>query len=105
MATTKRAPTTGQYKQMRLAEQISGFQWYTSANIGEDDYMRLSATWKALREDRLKYDNYKCQKCGKAYNLQVHHIRYPEVWGEETIDDLITLCDECHKKVHNIGGK
>lgn len=33
-------------------------------------------------------------------NLRVHHIRYPEVYGQEQDEDLITLCDECHSKVH-----
>ena len=100
MATTIRKPSQTQYKQMALARKGQDLQWYTTAKIGEDDYIRISAIWRELRETRLKHDDYKCHKCGAAYNLQVHHTRYPEVWGEEIIDDLVTLCDECHKNTH-----
>ena len=63
------------------------------------DYYRTE-TWQRLRSERLKIDNYKCQMCGRPLDLQVHHIRYPEQLGTESVyDDLITLCKYCHEKV------
>lgn len=104
MATTKRElpiGSAGQFKSMLLSVTLNGSRLYTNCKMGEDDYMKISPIWLKLREGRMKLDNYQCQKCGKAYNLVVHHIRYPEIWGEEDIKDLITLCDDCHKKTHN----
>lgn len=101
MATTKRIPSNDAYKQMLLPTTLNGSRIYTSCKLGEDDYMRISPIWEAKREKRMCMDDYQCQKCGKAYNLEVHHKRYPEVWGEEDVKDLITLCDSCHKKIHN----
>lgn len=73
---------------------------YTSTKMPEDDYLQTDV-WRELRTKRLRLDNYQCQNCGTAMNLQVHHIRYPEVWGTENIyTDLITLCDDCHKSAH-----
>lgn len=63
------------------------------------EYMQ-SELWRRKRTRILARDNYRCQKCGSAINLRVHHIRYPECFGDESDDDLITLCDSCHQEVH-----
>lgn len=74
---------------------------YTSAKIGEDDYLH-TRVWRELREERLKLDDYKCKKCGSAYNVAVHHLYYPDVWGTEDVEtDLITLCENCHSRIHS----
>ena len=73
---------------------------YTQSRIPYDDYLQTDV-WRELRNKRLALDNYQCQKCRTAINVQVHHIRYPDVWGMENVrDDLITLCESCHKKIH-----
>ena len=59
--------------------------------------------WKALRQIILERDNYKCQECNiYSDNLHVHHKIYIEnrmAWDYHT-QLLITLCPECHKKLH-----
>ena len=64
--------------------------------------------WSEKRQKILNRDNNKCVYCGKTHNLQVHHkyySKYPNgfrVYPWNYPDDaLITLCDECHKKVHS----
>jgi predicted HNH restriction endonuclease len=37
--------------------------------------------------------------CRSAKNLSVHHITYENI-GFEKMDDLISVCKECHKKLH-----
>ena len=65
------------------------------------DYLK-SDTWQRLRSQRLKIDNYKCQRCGRPFDLQVHHLFYPtELGTENPYRDLITLCDTCHELVEN----
>lgn len=98
--TSERKPSGGQYKQV-LIPWIKRPERYTSCTIGEDDFLQ-TRVWEQLRTERLKIDNYQCAECKAATNLQVHHIRYPFVWGEEdVIKDLITWCDTCHAKKHN----
>lgn len=50
----------------------------------------------------LNRDNYKCQICGKEHTrLEVHHIVFRSTGGSDRIDNLVTLCSDCHKKIHN----
>lgn len=55
--------------------------------------------WERIKEQRKKYDDYKCKNCGSTINIQVHH-KYYSFQGRENIkDDLITLCEKCHNKI------
>ena len=64
-------------------------------------YLR-SPEWQNLRSQRLKIDNYRCQRCGRPFDLQVHHLYYPiELGTEDPYRDLITLCDGCHELVEH----
>lgn len=57
--------------------------------------------WKALSSRRKYMDNLKCTECGSSDNLCVHHISYDHHGDERNhFEDLITLCDKCHKKMH-----
>ena len=62
------------------------------------DYMK-SDEWKAKRLECLKRDNFQCQKCGTAKNLVIHHWTYDRL-GNEDLGDIVTLCKDCHKKIH-----
>lgn len=47
-------------------------------------------------------DDYKCQQCKKKnVPLHVHHIVYRSECGSDDEDNLITLCEDCHKKLHS----
>ena len=62
------------------------------------DYLK-TPEWQAKRNERLKIDNFRCQKCGRPMDLQVHHINYDHVGHENVYTDLITLCKYCHAKI------
>ena len=60
----------------------------------------LSERWLfELKPQRLKADNLRCRLCNR-HATQVHHRVYPDILGTETIDDLTSLCEECHKNYH-----
>ena len=49
----------------------------------------------------LHRDNYTCQCCGKKNcRLEVHHIKFRSDGGTDDEENLITLCEDCHKGVH-----
>ena len=55
-----------------------------------------------VRQYVLFRDNYKCQHCGchgKGVKFHVHHIESRKIGGDAP-DNLITLCEDCHKKLH-----
>ena len=62
------------------------------------DYIN-SPEWKERARKRMRMDRFQCSVCGTAKNLAVHHITYERL-GHEDMDDLITLCKDCHAKVH-----
>ena len=52
-------------------------------------------------------DNYTCQVCGKSKDkiLQTHHIIYRSNGGTDRVDNLITVCTDCHTSInHKRGG-
>ena len=52
-------------------------------------------------------DNYTCQCCGKSKDkvLQTHHIIYRSNGGSNRVDNLITVCTDCHTyENHQKGG-
>jgi len=62
---------------------------------------------KSLKKYILKRDIYTCQagiKCNRDFNfknrdlLDIHHIDFDP--SNDSIDNLITLCKDCHKEVH-----
>lgn len=58
-----------------------------------------------VRQYVLHRDGYRCQCCGKSADkskgikLHVHHLESRKVGGNAP-DNLITLCEDCHKKLH-----
>ena len=48
----------------------------------------------------LERDSWRCQNCGRASQLQVHHLRFRSALGDDDIENLITLCFSCHEKIH-----
>lgn len=69
-----------------------------------------SARWKKCRKAALARDLYLCQQCHKAEATEVHHIKFltPENINDPEItlslDNLKSLCHECHTIIHNEQG-
>jgi hypothetical protein len=54
-----------------------------------------------LRIACLLRDGYTCQNCGKKQGrLEAHHLIYRGQGGKDSLTNLLTLCEACHKKVH-----
>lgn len=45
-------------------------------------------------------DLWRCRACGKAELLEVHHITFRSQGGEDTLENLITLCKHHHMAAH-----
>ena len=62
--------------------------------------------WDTRRREVYRRDNYKCQKCGSqgGYNgdteLHAHHVVPKSRGGTHRKSNLITVCDDCHEKIH-----
>jgi 5-methylcytosine-specific restriction endonuclease McrA len=56
--------------------------------------------YRELHEKVLRRDGWRCQCCGSMRNLQVHHMQSRSLLGDDTEENLITLCDQCHTRAH-----
>jgi len=58
----------------------------------------ITEHWKLKRNQRMSHDDFRCCHCRSRESLQVHHWLY-ELFTE-AIEDLVTLCDGCHERIH-----
>jgi 5-methylcytosine-specific restriction endonuclease McrA len=56
--------------------------------------------YRKLHRDVLERDGWRCQNCGASERLQVHHIRSRGALGDDAAENLITLCADCHSRLH-----
>lgn len=45
-------------------------------------------------------DGWRCRKCRCRTSLHCHHIKFRSQGGDDTTFNLVTVCDECHEKIH-----
>jgi len=58
--------------------------------------------WQKKRLSILERDDWTCQYCeDNESTLHVHHLNYAteDPWDEEN-NNLVTICESCHKKEH-----
>jgi len=74
--------------------------WTTFWGLYDSAFVWGSIRWKAMERD-----GFKCQYCGytapdgrRWIGLEVHHVKPRCEGGTDDMDNLITLCKECHKK-------
>ena len=63
--------------------------------------------WRKLRRKRMVIDSFRCKRCNRymhsGHLLTVHHIIPRNEGGSDTIDNLISLCNDCHDWVELSG--
>lgn len=63
-----------------------------------------SDEWETLRLTCIAMDEGKCVLCSKySESNDAHHLFYRERWKDTQVEDLLTLCRECHERVHSLG--
>jgi 5-methylcytosine-specific restriction endonuclease McrA len=62
---------------------------------------RLNGTaYDELKIKILERDGWKCQRCGRRDQLQVHHLVRRSQSGSDCEGNLIVLCSRCHRSLH-----
>lgn len=52
--------------------------------------------WNRARKATIERDDGACRKCGVRSDLEVHHIKERVYGGSDDLENLITLCGNCH---------
>ena len=68
--------------------------WWDEYN----DYLESDA-WAEKRKAVLERDHHLCQSCVKAKATVIHHLTYEHRFNEPLFD-LVSVCEECHAKIH-----
>ena len=62
------------------------------------EYLK-SSDWKERRKELMEEAEGICDECGgKAKHI--HHLRYDNLGDEILEEDVVALCEECHKEIH-----
>ena len=56
--------------------------------------------YEALCKAILQRDGWRCRNCGMRSGLSCHHVVYRSHQGEDTTNNLLVLCSQCHDAVH-----
>lgn len=65
--------------------------------------LRLDAIqYERLRQRVLRRDGWRCQWCGAMTNLEVHHKEFRSHSGDDSEENLITVCASCHARIHTL---
>ena len=61
---------------------------------------RYDKDWNKIRQQALMRDKFVCQKCNSDnILLEVHHILSFLLTKDNSLDNLISLCKKCHRKI------
>jgi hypothetical protein len=61
-------------------------------------YLR-SDHWRTLSAAKVEDVGFRCERCKRRTQLEVHHMTYERL-GAERLSDLRVLCRSCHEKHH-----
>lgn len=57
--------------------------------------------WNWLCEEKCKVSKYKCDLCSER-GTKIH-LKTTKVCGEESLSDLLCLCDKCYNEINKKG--
>ena len=102
---TMRSKLESHQREVKRVEKILPVsQWMTICNSIKVDYKGFKdLEWLNLQRQTFERDNFRCRYCNgksKDYELHAHHIIHRENGGENTLENLFTLCKKCHVEYH-----
>lgn len=68
------------------------------------DYLK-STEWKVIKADyKEMFLSSECIVCSAdEEKLHHHHWNYPKDWNDDSSENLIHVCKDCHKHIHEYG--
>lgn len=90
---------TGRDTPVRVNTHIPYNKRMANRKAAYDSYM-ASAEWRERREEYYRSRDKVCAACGGRNQIHLHHRTYVRM-GKEWDQDLLPLCENCHKQVHD----
>jgi len=60
-----------------------------------------TSSWRKLSRQVKQRDQGECALCSSTNRVQAHHIRHRREGGLDELDNLVSLCASCHRRIHN----
>lgn len=64
-----------------------------------------SDRWDTIRRQVYLRDGFRCVMCGKKTKLHAHHVVPVQVSHDNSLNNLVSVCGHCHRKLETIGFK
>jgi len=98
----KSGPKAPKFCSMRCARRVAARAFYQRNKRPHDPRLKVKA-WKDAKAKAVERDGGKCRLCGVPAN-HVHHVfhRTAAEMHDHNLDNLVTLCNPCHNKMHEI---
>jgi len=62
-----------------------------------------SEDWDIIRSQVYRRDGYRCVMCGNRGKLHAHHIIPVRISRNNSLSNLVSVCDKCHRKLEEVG--
>lgn len=99
----KKHNITALKKDSKESPEDKAFRVAQSRDKYKYDFFLKSAYWQKIRTAVFDRDDNKCVMCGSTEAIQAHHKTYAHHGDEmDFLEDLITVCTKCHRKIHGI---
>ena len=59
--------------------------------------------WDTIRKQVYARDGNRCVMCGKKGRLHAHHIVPVRISHNNSLSNLVSLCEHCHKRIEEVG--
>jgi 5-methylcytosine-specific restriction endonuclease McrA len=60
------------------------------------------SSYESLRQQILRRNGWRCQSCDTMSNLEVLHKQFRSHSGDDSEENLITMCTSCHALAHPV---
>ena len=81
---------TAEYLDILEESLLVAFYYFWQNKVRQEQY-------SMMRNFKRKNNKLTCNRCGKSENLEIHHIIPVAQWGGNDINNLMLLCQDCHK--------
>lgn len=97
----KRAIGWDEANELRARHGDKASAAFDLTRINYQEYLNSDA-WQAKRLEAFAAHGERCQICLAEKATQIHHLTYAHL-GDEPMEDLMPLCQQCHKFLHDSG--
>ena len=81
---------TAEYLDILEESLLVAFYYFWQNKVRQEQY-------SIMRNFKRKNNKLTCNRCGKSENLEIHHIIPVAQWGGNDANNLMLLCQDCHK--------